>query len=128
MNDHTSPKSPYSRQSAPSSYLGPAATTYWVRHLTAYLCWVGAAGLFSWFVLGQISLVGPPPFQDVLAYWLLSVVGYVLTGSTHVILTQRRKEQMQHWAAPCVWAFITRLMVGISLFPVVCVLFLNKGK
>jgi len=116
------------QQEVPTGQLGLAAGSYWFRHLPAFLAWVGAAGLFSWVVLSRVSLVGAPPFQDVLAYWLLSVVGYVLTGSTHIILTQRRKEQIQHWAAPCVWAFITRLMVGISLFPVVCVLFLNKGK
>lgn len=101
-----------------------ALVTYWFRKLPLYLIITGGSAWFSWFTLGKISLAGAPSPEQVWVFWTLCAVVYVLVAMVSSVLILFHR----HVPHRCLWQFVIRLMVGISLFPVVCVLFLNRSK
>ena len=105
-------------------FTGLAVWGWWLKRYPQFVLWVHGSGWLSWWVLQFISLVGAPSVWQVVAHLALATGMYIMAMVLDVVLGTR----IGAWPRHCLWHYLLRLWVGVAIFPVACVLFLNKSS
>ena len=103
---------------------------WWLGRWLGFTLGLVGMGGFAYLLLHQISLVGAPGWEQLVGYVVLTQLLYVLMFSVDFVRSSREGVDLLKAAQlrKDLWQFGFRLMVGLALFPVVCVLFLNRSK
>ncbi len=104
--------------------------SWWLSRWLGYSLGLAGMGGFAYLLLHQISLVGAPGWEQLVGYVVLTQLLYVLMFSVDFVRSSREGVDLSKAAQlrQDLWQFGFRLMIGLALFPVVCVLFLNRSK
>lgn len=98
--------------------------SWWLKRYPVFAVWVHGSGWLAWLVLQLISQVGAPSAWQVVAHLALATVLYMAVMVLDVVASLRNVT----WPRHCLWHYLLRLWVGVAIFPVACVLFLNKSR
>ena len=104
--------------------------SWWLGRWLGYSLGLVGMGLFAYLLLHQISLVGAPGWEQLLGYVVLTQLLYFLMFLVDFVRSSQGVSDRKHAAQlrNDLWHFGFRLMMGLALFPVICVLFLNRSK
>jgi cytochrome bd-type quinol oxidase subunit 2 len=103
---------------------------WWSKRWLGYTITLVLVATFSYLMLQLVSQNGAPHFFHLVAFLLISQFGYLLMFmlSYSIVIKSEQQENKVEAVSAGLYHYLLRLLAGIALFPLICVLFLNRSK
>lgn len=114
----------------PNNNMLQETAKWWSKRWLGYTLTLVLVATFSYLMLQFVSQNGAPHIFHLVAFLLISQFGYLLMFilSYSIVSKSEQQENKVDTISAGLYHYLLRLLAGIALFPLICVLFLNRSK